>query len=172
MAAQEFQFKSIGVIRTPFEEAEQAPIQGRLAVDAEGTVELDPAFEDGLADLEGFSHVILIYAFDRSGGWLPRVVPFMDTVRRGVFATRAPRRPNAIGMTVVKLLGVEGCRIHVANVDVLDGTPLLDMKPYVPAFDAVPHADAGWLVPRLAGLDFDTTPRADRRFEDGWDDEK
>ena len=102
-----------------------------------------------------------MYAFDRSPGWKSRVIPFRDTIPRGLFATRAPRRPNPIGISCVRLVSIEGLCLHVADIDILDGTPLLDIKPYVPQFDAYPDAKAGW-------LDHAPKPgdRADHRFDD------
>jgi len=123
-----------------------------------------PEFADGLADLETFSHVHLIYRFDRSDGYALRVTPYMDDRERGLFATRAPRRPSGLGMTVVRLLAVEGATLRVSGVDMLDGTPLLDIKPYIPEIDAIPDADGGWFARRRA--EGGEAPRADGRFED------
>ncbi|MBW1879206.1 MAG: tRNA (N6-threonylcarbamoyladenosine(37)-N6)-methyltransferase TrmO [Deltaproteobacteria bacterium] len=145
----EFVVRPIGVIHTPFEGAEGTPIQGAFSGDAEGTVEVAAEYADGLSDLEGFSHVILLFAFHRSRGYALRVTPYLDDVLRGVFATRAPRRPNPIGLTVVKLVAVEGHTLRVAGVDMLDGTPLLDIKPYVPALDPRGEVTCGWLETRL-----------------------
>ena len=121
------------------------PIQPSRGRGVRGTVEVAPEFADGLADLDGFSHVVLIYHFHRSQGFDLRVTPFLDTEKRGLFATRAPRRPNAIGLSVVCLLGIEGNRIAVQDLDILDGTPLLDIKPYVPEFDHRTEVCEGWL---------------------------
>ena len=104
----------------------------------------DP-FVEGLSDLDGFSHVILLYHFHKTDGYKLRVIPFLDTRPRGLFATRAPRRPNPIGLSVVKLLGIEGNELSVEGIDVLDGTPLLDVKPYVGEFDVREGARFGWL---------------------------
>jgi tRNA-Thr(GGU) m(6)t(6)A37 methyltransferase TsaA len=146
----EFLFRPIGVIRTPFEGPEGTPIQGAFSGDARGTVEVGREYAEGLSDLDGFSHVILLFAFDRSRGYALRVTPYLDDVERGVFATRAPRRPNPIGMTVVKLLAVDGPTLHVAGVDMLDGTPLLDIKPYIPVLNPDGEVVCGWLEVRLA----------------------
>ncbi len=106
---------------------------------------MEPRFEAGLKDLAGFSHIILIYHFHASNGYVLEVKPFLDDSLRGVFATRAPRRPNPIGLSVVRLVSVEGCTLRIQDVDVLDGTPLLDIKPLVPEFDS-PRVDSiGWL---------------------------
>ncbi len=140
------------------------PIQPAAARGVRGAVEVLPEFCDGLADLEGFDRVILIYHFHRSEGYVLRVVPFLDDCEHGVFATRAPRRPNPIGLSVVRLVGVDGCRLEVEDVDVLDGTPVLDIKPYVPSFDAYPDECDGWFGNRVGDVQ---TARADRRFADG-----
>ena len=104
-----------------------------------------PEFEKGLKDLDGFSHVILLYHFHRATDWEPIVTPFMDCQPRGVFSTRAPKRPNPIGISIVKLSRIDKTVLHIENVDVLDGTPLLDIKPYVPQFDQFPADRTGWL---------------------------
>ena len=161
--------RAIGTIHTPFTEPKGTPVQGAFAGDAEGEVLVDPAYAEGLADLDGFSHVVVLYAFDRSEGFSLTVTPYLDDSRRGLFSTRAPRRPNPIGTTVVRLLAVEENRLRVAGVDMLDGTPLLDLKPYVPAFDEAGEARTGWLEPHLEAVREGraTPPRADGRFHEG-----
>ena len=139
------EFEGIGVIRTPFRDLAGMPIQPAGAVGVKGTVEVAQEFEAGLKDLEGFSHVVLLYHFHRSDGYKLAVVPFMDSVERGVFATRAPKRPNPIGLSVVRLVKIEKNMVYVENVDMLDGTPLLDIKPYVPKFDCADQVRTGWL---------------------------
>jgi tRNA-Thr(GGU) m(6)t(6)A37 methyltransferase TsaA len=121
------------------------PIQPTGASGVRGRVEVFPEYADGLQDLDGFSHVILLYQFHRSRGFELRVVPFMDTKVRGVFATRAPKRPNPIGLSVVRLEKIKGRVLHVEGVDALDGTPLLDVKPYVPEFDSRQDVRTGWI---------------------------
>jgi len=138
-------FTSIGVIHSPFKKPENMPIQPAGAAGVRGTVEVFADFQAGLKDLDGFSHVILLYHFHRGGTFKLRVVPFMDSRPRGLFATRAPNRPNPIGISVVRLEKIEDGALHVRDVDILDGTPLLDIKPYVPAFDAPAKARTGWL---------------------------
>ena len=155
--------RPIGVVRSPFADPVGMPIQPGGARGVRGAVEVLPEFRDGLADLEGFDRVILLYHFHRSEGYALRVVPFLDDCERGVFATRAPRRPNPIGLSVVRLVGVEGCRLVIEDVDVLDGTPLLDIKPYVSSFDAYPDECDGWFGKRVGEV---RTARADRRFAD------
>lgn len=138
-------YEPIGVIHTPFADPEGMPIQPAGAGGVSGTVTVFPEYRDGLKDLDGFSHIILLYHFHRSRGFRLSVVPFLDTTPRGVFATRAPRRPNAIGLSIVGLTGIDGGDLHVANMDIVDGTPLLDIKPYVPGFDAQSDVRCGWL---------------------------
>ena len=121
------------------------PIQPAGAAGVIGNVEVFEDFRAGLKDLEGFSHIILLYHFHRSQGFNLHVVPFMDSQIRGLFATRAPRRPNPIGLSVVRLLKIGNGLLHIENVDILDGTPLLDIKPYVPDFDAPTEVRTGWL---------------------------
>jgi tRNA-Thr(GGU) m(6)t(6)A37 methyltransferase TsaA len=135
----------IGIIHTPFKQLEGMPIQPAGAVGVEGTVEVFDKFRAGLKDLDGFSHIILLYIFHRSQGFKLEVVPYMDTQPRGLFATRAPKRPNPIGLSTVQLDRIENGNLHVRNADILDGTPLLDIKPYVPEFDNYARIRAGWL---------------------------
>jgi len=137
--------KPIGVVRTPFTKPEGMPIQPAGAAGVRGTVEVFEEYHAGLKDLDGFSHIILLYHFHRSRGFNLQVVPFMDTRPRGLFATRAPKRPNAIGLSVVQLDRIESGVLHVRNVDILDGTPLLDIKPYVPEFDSHGDVRTGWI---------------------------
>jgi tRNA-Thr(GGU) m(6)t(6)A37 methyltransferase TsaA len=139
------QYRPIGVIHTPFKKIEGMPIQPSGAAGVRGTVEVYPEYVEGLKDLDGFSHILLLYHFHRVKSAQLTVVPFLDTEPRGVFATRAPKRPNPLGISVVRLLRIEGSTLHVQNVDILDGTPLLDIKPYVPEFDRQPRFRLGWL---------------------------
>jgi len=135
------------------------PIQPAGAAGVKGTVEIFEDYRAGLKDLEGFSHIVLLFVFHRSEGFNMQVVPFMDTELRGLFATRAPRRPNPIGLSVVRLDRIEDGILHVQNVDMLDGTPLLDIKPYIPEFDGYKDVRAGWLE--------QVRKTADRRRSDG-----
>jgi tRNA (adenine37-N6)-methyltransferase len=139
------EYTPIGIIHSPFKEPVGMPIQPTGAAGVAGTVEVFEDFRAGLKDLEGFSHIILLYHFHRSQGFNLHVVPFMDSQIRGLFATRAPRRPNPVGLSVVRLLRIENGVLHIENVDILDGTPLLDIKPYVPDFDAPKEVRTGWL---------------------------
>jgi tRNA-Thr(GGU) m(6)t(6)A37 methyltransferase TsaA len=154
--------KPIGVIHTPFKQREDMPIQPAGAMDFGGTVEVFSEYRPGLKDLDGFSHLILLYQFHKSQGFSLEVVPFMDTQPRGLFATRAPKRPNPIGLSVVRLVSVEGGVLAVRNVDILDGTPLLDIKPYVPEFDAQETVTTGWLEATKRSV---STRRSDDRFK-------
>ena len=140
----------IGRIRTPFLHATGVPIQPAYAEGAEGTVLVDDRYAAALEDIEGFARLWLVYWLDRvaPGSFRPRLVPYRDTQERGLFATRSPCRPNPIGLSVVRLLGRQGAVLRVADVDMLDDTPLIDIKPYVPEFDAHPNARAGWLEAR------------------------
>jgi tRNA-Thr(GGU) m(6)t(6)A37 methyltransferase TsaA len=138
-------YKPIGIIHSPFKDIKGMPIQSAGARGIKGTIELYPAYAAGLKDLAEFSHIILLYHFHLSKGYSLKVKPFLDESMHGVFATRAPRRPNPIGLSVVKLLRVEECTLHIEEVDVVDGTPLLDIKPYVPAFDVKRVKRIGWL---------------------------
>ena len=139
------QFHPIGVIHTPFTELQGMPIQPAGGARVAGTVEVYEPYRAALKDLDGFSHLILLYHFHRSPGFKPQVVPFMDTEPRGLFATRAPSRPNPLGLSVVRLISSENGVLSIENVDILDGTPLLDIKPYVPVFDEQVDVRTGWL---------------------------
>ena len=141
----EITYTSIGVIHSPFTDTADMPIQPAGAAGVQGSVEIFEKYAAGLQDLEGFSHIILLYHFHRSKESRLLVKPFLDRQLRGVFATRAPRRPNSIGFSVVKLVEVMGRELRIENVDVLDGTPLLDIKPYIPEVDAHTAARVGWL---------------------------
>jgi tRNA-Thr(GGU) m(6)t(6)A37 methyltransferase TsaA len=137
--------RTIGFVRSPHTKAEQTPIQPSFATGIPGIAEIDPAYAEGLADLDGFSHIWLLYVFDRAGAAQLRVKPFLDDVPRGVFATRAPCRPNPIGLSLVRLVRRVAGTLHLEDVDVLDGTPLLDIKPYVGRFDRRENVRCGWL---------------------------
>lgn len=135
----------IGIIRSPFQRREGMPIQPAASQGAKGKVVLEPEYEEGLQDLEGFSHVILVYYFHQANRHQLRVKPFLDDVKRGLFATRAPDRPNPIGISVVRLLSIQDNVLEIENLDILDGTPLLDLKPYIPDFDQPGDVRIGWL---------------------------
>jgi tRNA (adenine37-N6)-methyltransferase len=154
-------FSYIGTIRSPHTTIAGMPVQGSGAAGLTGRVEMRPDLVDGLKDLEGFSHIILIYHLHRVEGYSLEVVPFLDDAPHGIFATRSPKRPNAIGLSVVRLLSVQGSSFRFANPDMLDGTPLLDIKPYVAAFDRVEPEREGWFAGRT---DLSATLRSDDRF--------
>jgi len=141
-------YLQIGVIRTPFKEPKGTPIQPTGAEGVKGSVHLNPDYCEGLKDLDGFSHLILLYHFHLAEGFSLLVRPYLDKDLHGVFATRIPGRPNPIGLSIVRLVGVEGCTLHIEDVDIIDGTPLLDIKPYVPAFDQRETTGIGWLTGR------------------------
>jgi tRNA-Thr(GGU) m(6)t(6)A37 methyltransferase TsaA len=154
-------FQPIGVIHTPFASQKGTPIQPTYAKDAVGEVILDPPFVPGLKDLDGFERIWLLYLLDRARAWRPLVVPYRDIEERGLFATRAPSRPCPIGLSVVEIVSVTGNTVSVRGVDMLDNTPLLDIKPYIPAIDAFPVSRAGWFDERVRDA-----KTADDRFDD------
>jgi tRNA-Thr(GGU) m(6)t(6)A37 methyltransferase TsaA len=141
--------KPIGIIHSPFKSREDTPIQPSRSR-ATGQVEVFKEYQEGLDDIEGFSHIILIYWFHNSEGYVLKVNPFLDDTLRGVFATRAPNRPNQIGISVVKLLERNENILYVEGIDVLDGTPLLDIKPHVPDFESGDIVKIGWLKGKIS----------------------
>jgi tRNA (adenine37-N6)-methyltransferase len=140
-------FHPIGVMRTPFTERVSAPRQPYASDGAEGTIELYPGhdFEHALSDLETWNHIWVLFWFHLNASWRPKVLPPRSTKRRGVFSTRSPHRPNAIGLSVLRLDAVRGLSLSVRGVDMIDGTPVLDIKPYLPFADAIPEAGSGWV---------------------------
>lgn len=158
----EFRYQAIGYLETPFPDPEGAPIQPSGAAGVKGRLRLLPEFAPGLADLAGFSHIIVLYHLHKIRGFELAVTPFLDNATRGLFATRAPRRPNPVGLSVVRLTGVEDNVLLLENVDMLDGSPVIDLKPYVPAFDSWPEAASGWLEGQAGKAE---SLRADRRFD-------
>ncbi|QCC51390.1 tRNA (N6-threonylcarbamoyladenosine(37)-N6)-methyltransferase TrmO [Halapricum salinum] len=156
------EYTPIGTIHTDFETAEGMPIQPTVAGDATGVVAFDAEFELALSDLDGFSHCILLYHFHGSDGdHSPTVTPFLDESERGLFATRAPKRPNNIGLSVVAIESIDGTELTVSGIDVVDGTPLLDVKPFVPEFDIPQNTESGWIADSDDGTG---RTRADSRF--------
>jgi tRNA-Thr(GGU) m(6)t(6)A37 methyltransferase TsaA len=141
----EFTVKPIGVIRTPFKSSTDTPIQSSNS-DAIGHVEISAEYLDALKSLDGFSHIILLYWFHKAKPPMMRMKPYLDTEDHGLFAIRAPSRPNPIGMSIVKLIKIEKNRLYIEGVDILDETPLIDIKPFVPEFDNRPQATSGWLA--------------------------
>lgn len=138
-------FCPIGIIHSPFTEIEDMPIQPSGASGISGTIEIDHEYIAGLKDIDSFSHIILIYHFHKAKSSGLVVTPFLDSQKRGIFSTRAPVRPNPIGLSIVKLINVTQNMLIVENIDVIDGTPLLDIKPYVPEFDKQTSVRIGWL---------------------------
>ena len=141
----QIQYHPIGVIRSPFTDPVGMPIQPAGAQGVVGKVEIHPEYVPGLEDLESFSHIILLYHFHLSKGYRLTAKPYMDDEPHGIFAIRAPNRPNPIGLSVVRLIKVEGASLEIEGVDIVDGTPLLDIKPFVPAFDVPQVESVGWL---------------------------
>jgi tRNA (adenine37-N6)-methyltransferase len=137
-------YKPIGIIHTPYQEKECTPIQGCFAPDNRGRIELFPEYTDGLQNIEGFSHLILIYHFHQCTGYQLIAKPFLDKEKKGIFSIRYFARPNPIGLSVVRLYEVKANILEIGEVDMLDGTPLLDIKPYVPQFDIKENVKDGW----------------------------
>lgn len=154
-------FTEIGIIHSPHKERKGAPIQPAGATEFKGRVEVFPQFEEGLSDLDGFERIILLYHLHLSEGFSLMTKPFLDHKKRGLFSTRAPKRPNQIGISIVQLIGVEKNILHVKGIDIVDKTPLIDIKPYVPQFDSFPDSRAGWVD--AANLSAQSV-RADDRF--------
>lgn len=154
------QYEPIGIVHSSFVEPKGTPIQPSRSNKASGTVEVFDAFAEGLCDLDGFSHIILLCHLHMTGAYRLKVVPFLDTQLRGLFATRAPSRPNPIGLSTVELVGVEGNTLAIKGHDLIDGTPVLDIKPYVGEFDNNTRVRTGWLEQARKN-----TSLADDRFE-------
>jgi len=161
MKTEKFTFLPIGVIHSPFDEPVNMPIQSASAEGVSGSIELNEDFVDGLKDLDGFSHIMLFYVFHKSEGFKLQVKPFLEDVVHGVFAVRAPKRPNPIGFSIVKLIKIEKNVLYIENVDVLNGTPLLDIKPYVPKFDCYEKAVGGWVSKHNEKI---SNKKSDERF--------
>jgi tRNA-Thr(GGU) m(6)t(6)A37 methyltransferase TsaA len=155
-------FKPIGIIQSPFYTLEDMPIQPTSHASKPGIVEIYPQFTEGLQDLDGFSHVYLIYHLNRVESFKLTVRPFLDTQPRGLFATRAPSRPNPIGLSLVQLERIEGNRLYIARLDILDQTPLLDIKPYIPEFESAEEIRIGWVAKAREQV---RTRKSDGRFK-------
>jgi len=143
--------EEIGVIRSPYLTKESCPIQGSVKPDGVGTIDIYPQYANGLKDIETFSHIILLYLFDRAGDVQLIRPTFLDDTPHGVFASRHPCRPNSIGLSIVRLDSRSGNTLNVSGIDVLDGTPLIDIKPYIPRFDHVDSASNGWTGDKKIG---------------------
>ncbi len=144
MTANPFLMHPIGTIHSPHTVLEETPIQPVFCRDIKGTISLDPCYGDGLMSLAEFSHIFLFYLFDRSTQTRLQLAPFLSDQKQGIFATRAPHRPNKLGMSLVRLDKIEGNTLHIRDVDILDGTPLLDIKPYIQRFDSRSEVQSGW----------------------------
>jgi len=155
-------YKPIGKIRTPFRKIKGMPIQSKGSVGIKGTIELKKEFAKGLLDLDKFSHIYLIYHFHKSKDFDLNVIPFLDNKPHGIFATRAPKRPNQIGISVVKLINIKDNILEIENVDMLDGTPLLDIKPYILQFDIHEIEKNGWFNNKTG---YPNETRSDNRFK-------
>ncbi|NOY88221.1 MAG: tRNA (N6-threonylcarbamoyladenosine(37)-N6)-methyltransferase TrmO [FCB group bacterium] len=156
-------YKPIGIVHSPFKDTLKTPIQPRGGKNVEGQVEVFPEFAGGLKDLSGFSHIILICHFHLSKKFSLEVIPYMDTQAHGVFATRAPSRPNSIGLSTVRLVKVVNNILHIKDIDIINGTPLLDIKPYVSEFDFHDKIRKGWLEDNIHKLQ---DARDDNRFRE------
>ena len=159
----EITFEPIGIIHSPFTELDEMPIQPTSETSTSGHIELYPEFTKGLKDLEGFSHIYLLYHFHKTPRARLHVKPFLDKDVRGIFATRAPSRPNPIGLSLVKLAGIDGNLVYVDNIDILNGTPLIDIKPYIPEFENPSSVRLGWLETATEKI---SKMKSDRRFLD------
>lgn len=154
-------YQPIGTIHSDHKTPQGTPIQSALAGNVKGYIDLNPDYVPGLRDLDGFSHLLLIYHFHLSRDWSLTVKPFLEDVEHGVFATRAPKRPNPIGLSVVRLERIEDNILHISDVDIVDGTPLLDIKPFAPPFDHRDNCSIGWMQGKIANSD---RHHADERF--------
>ncbi len=154
-------YEPIGTIKSPHKDIEGMPIQPTGAKGIEGELKIKSEYKEGLKDLEGFSHIIILYHFHLCDDHSLTVKPFLDKEERGLFSTRAPKRPNPIGLSIVRVTDIDGTTIKVKDVDVIDGTPLLDIKPYVPEFDRREDCKVGWLEKDVEKV---TDKKSDRRF--------
>ena len=156
-------YSPVGIVRSPFTRFEGMPLQSVAAGEALAQVEIRAELRAGLRDLDGFSHLHLITHLHRGAPGGLEVVPFLDDTVRGIFATRSPRHPNPIGLSIVRLIAVSGSSLEISGVDLLDGTPVLDIKPYVPTFDCVTAERVGWLQSAAQRVH---QVKADGRFEE------
>lgn len=140
----EMKFKAIGIIHSPYKTVENMPVQTSASKNVEAEIEIFDQYKEGLSDLDGFSHIYVIFFLNMVGEPKLKVIPFLDTVERGIFATRSPARPNAVGLSLAELVSVKGNRIIIRGVDMLDGSPVIDIKPYVPDFEICDNVKKGW----------------------------
>ena len=155
-------YKPIGIVHSPFTQPEGMPIQPSAAQGTQGQIVLNEEYVDGLCDLDGFSHIYLLYHLHLSKSYELKVIPFLDNQQRGIFSTRAPKRPNPIGLSVVKLISINKNILEIENVDIVDGTPLLDIKPYVHEMEGVDHYRLGWLSRYKKAM---KSKNSDKRFK-------
>lgn len=158
---EKIEMRPIGYVRSPIKDRNGGPIQPEGGKDIRGEIEIEPEFSEGLKDLDGFSRIHVIFNFHRSDKYRLKVIPFLDEVERGVFSTRSPNRPNPIGMSTVILERIEENILHIRGIDMLDGTPVLDIKPYIPAIDSHQDERVGWLGEREGEM---TSKLSDGRF--------
>ena len=158
----EMTLRPIGYLETPFNDIADMPIQPSVLADTRGKAVLDEKFMPGLKDLDGFSHIILLFLLHKISDYQLEVVPFMDTLPHGIFATRSPKRPNRIGMSIVRVESVAGNIVQFKGVDMLNGSPLLDIKPYYSYFDQQTQVRNGWLEGKTLRPE---NLRSDKRFE-------
>jgi len=156
-------YAPIGIIHSPFTELKGMPIQPTSESSAEGKLEIYSEFVNGLKDLEGFSHIYLIYHLHKAASAKLRLKPFLDHEVRGVFSTRAPRRPNSIGLSLVKIAYIEENFVYIEKIDILNNTPLLDIKPYIPEFEGINNVRVGWVKKAKGKV---ITKKSDGRFLD------
>jgi len=138
------EFTPIGIIHTPFKTIENIPIQPAAGKTIEGWIEIFDEYTEGLSDLDGFSHIYLLFHLHRSKNYSLKLIPFLDTVKRGVFSTRSPARPNPLGLSIVEIVSIHDNIINIKGIDILDGSPLIDIKPYVPDFEVTKNIKKGW----------------------------
>jgi tRNA-Thr(GGU) m(6)t(6)A37 methyltransferase TsaA len=158
------QYKPVGIIHSPHKEIQGMPIQPIGAKGIKGSLTVFPEFEKCLTDIEGFSHLILLYHFHKITHWEPEVLPFMDTQKHGIFATRAPARPNPIGVSIVKLINRMDNILNIEEVDILDGTPVIDIKPFYGLYDNRDEYSSGWIENLKNTVDASSL-RSDERFK-------
>lgn len=156
-------FQPIGVINTPFKDLKNMPIQPKGGKGIKGSVEIFPEYVDGLLDLDGFSHIMLLFHFHLAEGYKLQTKPFMEDIKHGVFAIRAPKRPNPIGLSIVRLISIRENILNIENLDIIDGTPLLDIKPYIPDFEEFDDIRAGWAEKHAGKVKHQ---KSDKRFND------
>ncbi|MHA1341896.1 MAG: tRNA (N6-threonylcarbamoyladenosine(37)-N6)-methyltransferase TrmO [Promethearchaeota archaeon] len=163
-ALNKIEYRPIGIIHSPYKEAVGTPIQPKFDEGSEGIVEIFEEYKEGLSDLDMFSHIILIFHFHKTKGYVLKTRPYLEENERGIFAVRGPRRPNPIGLSIVKLERIENNKIYVKNLDLLDGTPILDIKPYIRFFDIIENSKAGWLENHSEKILKKHKIKADNRF--------